>query len=99
MQWLQCNLRWMQYVVMDDAVLMNVHAACCDIGCIAHDGGCSDHAMLARPMQFPCVWIAVPREWMLCPTRWMQYVVREDAVPMKVDALILQWLQCPLQFP
>ena len=26
----------------------------------------------------------------------MQYVVTEDAVTMKVDAVILQWLKCPL---
>ena len=39
---------------------------------------------------------AVP---MQCATMCIQYVVMEDAVPMKVDAVILQWLQCPLQFP
>ena len=36
---------------------------------------------------------AVPRHWMQCPTRWMQYVVTEDAMPMKVEAVILQWMQ------
>ena len=41
----------------------------------------------------------VPRHWLQCPTRCMQYVVKEDAVPMKVDMVNLQWLQCPLQFP
>ena len=29
----------------------------------------------------------------------MQYVVTEDAGPRKVHAVMLQWLQCPLQFP
>ena len=29
----------------------------------------------------------------------MQNVVMEDAVPVKVAAVILPWLQCPLQFP
>ena len=29
----------------------------------------------------------------------MQYVVSEDAVPMKVDAVSLQWLQCPWHCP
>ena len=32
-----------------------------------------------------------------CPKICMQYVVTEEALPMKVDAVILQWLQCPLQ--
>ena len=29
------------------------------------------------------------------PTWWMHYVVMEDAGTMKVDAVMLQWLQCP----
>ena len=33
---------------------------------------------------------AVPMQCMQCPTRWMQYVVTEDAVPTKVDAMRLQ---------
>ena len=41
---------------------------------------------------------AVPRHGMQSLTRSMQYVVTEDAVPLKVDAMILQWLQSPLQF-
>ena len=41
---------------------------------------------------------AVPNHWMQCPTRWMQCVVLEDAVPMRVDAVIQQCLQGPLQF-
>ena len=39
---------------------------------------------------------AVPRQWMQCHTSWMQYVVSEDAVPMKVDAVILKWFPCTL---
>ena len=42
---------------------------------------------------------AMPMQWMQRPNRWMHYVVREDAVPMKVDARFLQWLQGPMQFP
>ena len=49
---------------------------------------------------------AVPRQWMLCPTRCMQYVMKDDAVLMKVDAVhpilsgnvdavVMQWMQCP----
>ena len=42
---------------------------------------------------------AVPMQWMQCPTCQMQYVVMEDVVPMKVDAVILQLLHSPLQVP
>ena len=42
---------------------------------------------------------AVPRQCMQCHTSGMQYVLTEDAVPMKVDARILQWLQGPLHSP
>ena len=35
---------------------------------------------------------AVVMQWMQCPTRWMQYAVMEDAGPMKVNAVMLQWL-------
>ena len=37
---------------------------------------------------------ALPMQWMECPTRWMQYVMTYDAVPMKGDAVIMQWFQC-----
>ena len=40
----------------------------------------------------------VVMHWMQCPTMCMQYVVMEDAVPMKVDTLLLQWLQCHMLF-
>ena len=36
---------------------------------------------------------AVPMQWMKSPTSWMQYIVMEEAVPMKLDAVLLQWLQ------
>ena len=42
---------------------------------------------------------AVPRQWMQCPSRGMQYVVTEDAVPMKVDAVIRQLWNCTLLCP
>ena len=42
---------------------------------------------------------AVPMQWMQCHTRFMQYVVTEHAVNMKVDAVILLWLQYPLHCP
>ena len=37
---------------------------------------------------------AVDWQWMQCPRRWMTYVVMEDSVIMKEDAVILQSLQC-----
>ena len=33
---------------------------------------------------------AEPMQGMQCPTRWMQYVVTEDEVPTKEDAVSLQ---------
>ena len=42
---------------------------------------------------FPAVYLsldAVPMQWMQCPTRGVQYVVTDDAVPMKVGAELLQ---------
>ena len=38
---------------------------------------------------------AVRMQWMLCPTRWMQYVMMDDAMPMKVDAVPMPWMNCP----
>ena len=52
--------------------------------------------MVAVP---PTISLNVDAVPMQCPTRWIQYVVMEDAGPMKVDAVMLQWLQCPLNFP
>ena len=42
---------------------------------------------------------AVPLQWIQCPTRWMQYVMTDDALPMKVHAVFLYWLLCPLMCP
>ena len=42
---------------------------------------------------------ALPRQWMQCHTSWMQYIVTEDAVPIKVGAVILRWILCTLQCP
>ena len=33
---------------------------------------------------------AMPMQWLQCNTRWMLYVVMEDAVLWKVDAVRLQ---------
>ena len=37
---------------------------------------------------------AVPMQCLQCDSRWMQYVVKQDSVPMKDDAVIMQSLQC-----
>ena len=54
--------------------------------------------MLAVPPALPQNTDEVVMQRMQYPTRWMQYVLMEDAVPTMVDAVILQWLLCPLQF-
>ena len=83
MQWLQCHRWWMQYVVTEDAVLTKVDAACCDVGCSGHEGGCSDPAVVAVPTSVSLNVDAVPIHWMHCPTRWMQHAETEDAVPRR----------------
>ena len=42
---------------------------------------------------------AVVMQWIQCLRKQKQYVLSEDAVPMKVDAVNPQWLQCHLHFP
>ena len=71
-------------------MLTKVDAACCAVGCSAHEGGCSDPAVVAVPTEVSLSVDAVPMQWMQCPTRFMKYVVTEDAVPMKEDA-VMQW--------
>ena len=51
--------------------------------------------MVAEPTAVSVNMDAVPVQCMQCPTMCIEYVVMEDAVPMKVDAVILQ---SPLQF-
>ena len=142
MQWIQCPIGWMQYVVKGDAVPMKVdavllqwlqgpcnfpefggsahavyavfhkdYAACCDGASSAHESVCSDAAVISvclrchlSCMQCLCsvaVGVAVsqnvdsvPTPWMQCHRRWMQYVVTEDPVPTKEEAVSLQLLQC-----
>ena len=55
--------------------------------------------MVAVPATLSLNVYAVPMQCMQCPTRWMHYVVMEDAGPMKVDAVMLQWLLCPPHCP
>ena len=73
-----------------DAVSHKVDAVCFVGGCSAHQGGCGEPAVVAVPPTFSLNVDAVPMQCMQCPTRWMQYVVTEDAVPTKVDAVSLQ---------
>ena len=100
-QWMQCPTRWMQYVMMDEAVLMKVDAVSLkrlQCACCATSAGCTVAAVVAETTAVCMNVDGVPMQWMQCPRMSMQYDVMEDAVPMKVDAVILQWLQCPLQF-
>ena len=85
MQWLQCHLRWMQYVVTEDAVLTKVDAARCDAGCSAHEGGCSVAAVVAVPHALSLNLDAVPMQWLQCQSSQMLHFVTEDAMLMKVD--------------
>ena len=55
--------------------------------------------MVAVPPAMSGIVDAVSMQCMQCTYRFMQYVVTEDAVPMKVNAVSLQWLQCPLHCP
>ena len=55
--------------------------------------------MVAVPVAVSLNVAAVPILWLHCDPRWMQYAVMEDAVPMKMDAVILQLFQFPLQGP
>ena len=108
MLWMHSPSRCMQYVVTDDAVLMKVDALILQwLNCHLHSWGmwmqcycivCSDSAVVPVPPADSQNLHAVPMTWMQSPTRLMHYFLMEDAVAMKVDALILQWLQCPLQF-
>ena len=68
-------------------------------GCSANEGGCGEHAVVAVSPTVSLKVDAVPMLWMQCPTMYMQYVVKEDAVPMRVGAVIRQWLQCSLLCP
>ena len=47
--------------------------------------------MVAVP---PGVYLNLVAGVMQCPSRWMPYVVMEDSVIMKEDAVTLQSLQC-----
>ena len=81
------------------AVSLKVDAVCCDRGCSAHEGGCSDPAVVEVPHAGSLNENAVPLQWIQCPTRWMQYANMDDALPMKVHAVFLYWLLCPLLCP
>ena len=45
-RWMQCLTRWMY-------VSHKVDVLCCDGRCSAHEGGCSDPAVVAVPMHCP----------------------------------------------
>ena len=65
-------------------------AVCCDGRCSAHEGECSDPAVVAVHTAVCLNLNAVRMQSMHCPRRWMQYVFTEDVVPLKQDA-VMQW--------
>ena len=69
-------------------MLTMVYAECYAVGCSAHEGGCSDPAMVAVATALSPNVDAVPMHWMHCATMLVQYVVTEDAVPVKEDAVM-----------
>ena len=72
------------------AVSLKVYEVCCVGGSSVHEGGCSGPAVVAVPPAGSLNENAVPLQWIQCPTRWMHYVMTDDALPMKEDAVILQ---------
>ena len=66
------------------------------VHCSATSAVCSVAAVVAVLHSVSLNVDAVLKQWMQCPTRWMQYVMTDDAVLMKVNAVSLQCLQCPL---
>ena len=89
-------------VLTQDAVSMKMDAVIqwvLQCACSATSPGCSVSAVLAEPPAFSLNLDAVTMQWMQCATRWMQSVMMDDAVPMKVDPMFLQWWQCPLHCP
>ena len=96
MQCLQCDSRCMQYVVKQDSVPMKDDAVILQslqCTCSATSSGCSVPALVAGHPALCWNVDAGVMQWMQCLTRRMQYVLLEDAVPMKVDPVNLQWLQ------
>ena len=67
-----------------------VDAVCHDVLCSYHEGGCSVPAVPAVPPSLSENVDAVVLQWMQCPTRRMQYVMTDEAVLNKVDAVSLQ---------
>ena len=61
--------------------------------CSATSAGCRVADVVAEPAAVSLNLDAVPMQWMQFPTMCMQYLVREDAGPMKEDAVILQSLE------
>ena len=82
-----------------DEVSQKVDAVCCHGECSAHEGGCSDPAVVAGLPAISLNVDALLMQCMQCPTRWMQHVVTYNAVPMKLYAGILQWCNAACSFP
>ena len=72
------------------AVSLKVEAVCCVGRSSGLAVGCSDPAVVAVSPAGSLIECAVPLHWIQCPTRWMKYLMTDDALPMKEDAVILQ---------
>ena len=73
-----------------DGVYLKVYAVCCVEGCSAHEGGCCVPAVFAMPLALSYNVHAGVMQWMWCLTMQMLYVLLEDTLPTKVDAVSLQ---------
>ena len=72
-----------------DTISHKADAIYCDGECTDHEGGRSDVAVVKVPAALSVNVDAVPVQWKQCLTMWMQYVMTDDAVSMKGDAVIV----------
>ena len=78
-----------------DAVSHKVDALCCAGGCSAHEGGCSDPAVVA-------VLTAVSQDLAVVPMNVDAVILQGSQCTfsaLQLDAVSLQRLQCPLHCP
>ena len=90
---MQCPTMYMQYIVMEDAVSMKDNAVILQSlqgPCSATSAGCSVPSVVAMPPALSWNVYAVLMQCMQCSTMWRLIGVLYYAVPMKVNAVILQ---------
>ena len=84
MEWMHCPTMCMQYVVMEDSVIMNEDAVILQslqCTCSASSAGFSVPAVVAVPHSVSLNVDAVPMQWMQSTKSWFPYVMTEDALP------------------